>query len=96
MEHKHGKCKWCGRVLIGLVAACVWCAAANNAMGFGGVVASDKAVNDFSADGMNFVFSTITGTAAISQGDLGIDFAQIQKIVHPEPFFGDQKPFISE
>jgi len=65
-------------------------------VGFGGVEVADKAVNDFSSNGMNFSFTTTaTSLGAVSPGDLVIDFAKTHEVAYPKRFVDDKKPLNS-
>jgi hypothetical protein len=70
-----------------LCAACLWAQVGTTELDFGKIAKQDKAVNDFSHNGIDLVFSTTsTGlTLSASPGDLMIDFAHIYQIEHPTP-----------
>jgi len=88
MEHKF--CLICGgikTIASFLCATCLWAQVGTTELDFGKIAKQDKAVNDFSHDGIDLVFSTTsTGlTLSASPGDLMTDFIGIHQIYQPAP-----------
>src|SRR3989338_1618560 len=89
MGHKF--CMNCGSIkgiASFLCAACLWVHIGTTELNFWKIAKQDKAVNDFSHNSIDLIFSTNTATSltlSASTGDLMTDFIGIHQIYHPAP-----------